>query len=484
MYNVNKQRNHSIFFLSISLFCCFVMIGDVLFSFTGNIITLTSSFILGYLFIILRQLLIGNFYSLYSFYLLTSAFFMYDIFLIGPYLGKGVMSIDFAGMYTFPDWVGEKFIFIASFSIIVVDIIYTTYHSNETYLNGDVKYSTNIAPYNRIETNKFYYRFGMILMCIFIIPLIYKIILQVKEQKLYASYSIANFTGIESTINFPWWTRGSGTFFYIGFLLFIYSFPSIRKAKIGYFLYLILLFSTALKGGRAFLFSFVLSLPLLLKKLYNKTISKVSMIFLSIVLIILATYLGNFRTNSNTTLKKGVFANFLYGQTTTMGVPYIYLNNDGNIPYKHYPLILTPLINPIRRKFVTYGVGAIESMKQSNNYGTIELYMINPTAVENGGGLGLNFLTEAYDFLGYIGVFLWSVLLAIIMRFVDSIQYSNKNRRLIVIIFFIYDYILILPRHTFFGIMDHIKYIIMFYIIYYIIEHRKLLFSHNFMLER
>ena len=71
------------------------MCGEVLYIVSKNIISLTTGFIIGYIAIFLRQLLIGNLYSLYSFYLITSAFFMYDKFIVGPLLGKGVMSVNF-----------------------------------------------------------------------------------------------------------------------------------------------------------------------------------------------------------------------------------------------------------------------------------------------------------------------------------------------------------------------------------------------------
>lgn len=468
--NINRQIKN-LFFITISFFCTCVMVGDLLYVITGNIIQLTTFFIIGYIALFLRQVINGNLLSLYSFYLLTSSFFMYDKFLVGPYLGKGVMTINFAGSYTFPDWVGEKFVFIASISIIVIDIIYTVFRFKNSEMFSDK------VDIDTVEEKRFYCKLGLIIMSIFIIPILYKIILQIKFQKSFANYAVANFTSQKDTTVYPWWTKGSGTFFTIGFLLFLYSFPSEKKARIGYFLYFLLMFTTAFKGGRAFFFTYLLSIPLLYKKIYNKSLSVFGMFLLGLILIAIGIILGNFRSNLITKVQKGIIANFLYGQTTTMGVPYVYLENNGNIPYKHYPFILTYLINPIRSFFVHANGGIIEKMKQSNNYGTIALYMLNPDLVQNGGGLGLNFLTEAYDCFGYIGVFFWSTLLGLIIKFVDTIKYSNKNRRLIVTVFFVYQYTLFLPRHSFFGITDHLKYIIMFYIVYYIITKWKTLFN-------
>lgn len=475
MHVTNFDKYKDNYYLVLFFFCTCVLLGELIYISTNNLLFLTSFFMVGYISLFLRQVLMKNLYSLYSFYLITSSFFMYDKFIIGPYLGKGVMSINFAGTYSFPDWVGEQFVFIATVSIVTVDIVYATCKVKN---NNSQDIREICGNDNHIETNNFYLKLGLGMMCVFIIPIIYKIVLQIRHQKSFANYAIANFTGQEDTTNYPWWTKGSGTFFIIGFLLFLYSFPSIKKAKYGYTLYFFMMLSTALKGGRAFFFAFILTIPLLLKKIYNKTMSKITVLVITFLLLAMGIFLGNFRSNISTDVKRGILAEFLYGQTTTMGVPYVYLENHGNILYKRYPLILTYLINPIRSYFITQPKrGTLDYLMESNNYGIIALYMLNPKLLKSGGGLGLNFLTESYDFFGIIGVIIWSTLLAIIIKYIDRIRYNNKNRRQIVTIFFVYQYILFLPRHTFFGITDHLKYIIMFYFVLLIIQERKMLLS-------
>ncbi|MBO4858769.1 MAG: O-antigen polysaccharide polymerase Wzy [Treponema sp.] len=459
------------FYITLSSFLLTVLLGDLLYIHTDNILWLTSFFICGYFFIILRQMLIGNFYTLYCFYLLTSTFFMYDKFILGPLLGKGVLSINFLGTYSFPDWVAEKFVFIAAISITVIEIVYNCKIKKEIVLeknNTELIYKKD----NTVFTNTFYYKIGMVIMYIFIIPLVYKIILQIQNQKAFSDYAIANFTQHNRKVSFPWWTKGSGTFFYIGFLLFLYSFPSSKKVKFGYFLYFIMMLTTALKGGRAFFFTYLLCIPLIMKKLYRKTLSRMQIVILFFVLCGGAIFLGNFRSNLSMQVKKGELLNFLYGQTTTMGVPYVYINNNGDIPYRHYPFILTNIIRPIQFHFRSINLNPIDYMKVSNNYGLITLYMLNPYAVETGGGLGLNFLTEAYDFFGFIGVVLWSFILALIIKYLDKKRYNNKNRTTFIVDFFIYQYVLFLPRHSFFGIVSELKYIILFFVVYFFLEER------------
>lgn len=449
------------------------MIGEILYLSTGNILCLTTFFYIGFIAILLRQIVIGNTYSLYTFYLLMSAFFMYNRFILGPYLDKDIMTLNFAGAYSFPPWVGEQFISIATCSIIVMDFVYSKYKvKNKSY--------KLIPPkvVNSVDFNFLYYKLGIIIMSIFIIPLVYKIILQVQHQKLFENYAVANFTG-QIEPSFPWWTRGAGAFFYIGFLLFIYSFPAVKKIKYGYFLFFIMMAITALKGGRAFFFTYILSTILIFKKLYGKRLSTLLLIFLPVCLIFVAIFLGNFRNNMSTNLKKGIVGDFLYGQTTTMGVPYVYLEKGGNLPFKQYPYILTYLVQPIKNKLTSRPQNSLERLRQSNNYGTVALYTLNPDLYKVGAGLGLNFLTEAYDFGGYWGVILWSVFLSIIIKTVDCIIYTNKNRLYFIVIFFVYQYILFLPRHTFFGITDSFKYIIGFLVVYWVLERRSYLFKLN-----
>lgn len=471
MLSIRRKKDY--FFLTIAFFCASVMCGEVLYIVSKNIISLTTGFIIGYIAIFLRQLLIGNLYSLYSFYLITSAFFMYDKFIVGPLLGKGVMSVNFVGRYVFPDWVGETFVFIAVISVLTIDILYTIYNVKSNYLIGNSGEKSIYGSDSFVLTDDFYYKLGLTIMCCFIVPIVYKIILQVQYQKSFANYAIANFTGQEDKTPYPWWTKGSGTFFYIGFFLFIYSFPPIKKVKYGYFLFFIMMLTTALKGGRAFFFTYILTLPLLYKKLYNRKLPKFALPLLAILCVGAAIFLGNFRSNITGKLEKGILWEFLDGQTSTMGVPYVYIENHGELPYKHFPFIFNYLLNPIRSKFVNFGNNASDILKQSNNYGGIALYMLNPRAQSMGGGLGLNFLTEAYDFFGYFGVFFWSAILAIIMKLIDCMKYTSKNRKLIVVTILVYQYTLFLPRHSFFGITDHIKYVIMFYILYLFLECRK-----------
>ncbi len=471
MLSIKRKKDY--FSLTIAFFCVSVMCGEVLYIANNNIISLTTGFIIGYIAIFLRQLLIGNLYSLYSFYLITSAFFMYDKFIVGPILGKGVMSINFAGRYVFPDWVGETFVFIAAVSVLTIDILYTIYNVKSNYLIGTSGEKSIYDSDSFIRTDNFYFKLGLIIMGCFIVPLVYKIILQVQHQKSFANYAIANFTGQEDNTQYPWWTKGSGTFFYIGFLLFVYSFPTVKKAKYGYFLFFVMMLVTALKGGRAFFFTYILTLPLLYKKLYNKKLSKSALVLLAVLCICAAILLDNFRSNVSGKLESDFLLEFLDGQTTTMGVPYVYIENHGDLPYKHFPFIFNYLLNPIRSKFISFGNNASDILKQSNNYGGIALYMLNPDAQAMGGGLGLNFLTEAYDCFGYFGVFFWSVILAIIIKSIDCMKYTSKNRKLLVFTILIYQYILFLPRHSFFGITDHIKYVIMFYILYLFLECRK-----------
>ena len=240
-----------------------------------------------------------------------------------------------------------------------------------------------------------------------------------------------------------------------------------------------MMMTTALKGGRAFFFTYILTLPLVYKKLYNKKMSNFALIVLALLCIFAAIFLGNFRSNLTGRVEKGMLARFLDGQTTTMGVPYVYIENHGKLPYKHYPYIFTYLVNPIRNHFIHAKKGSFETLKQSNNYGGVALYLLNPRAQSMGGGLGLNFLTEAFDFFGYFGVVFWSALLAVIIKCIDCMKYTEKNRRLYVFTILIYQYTLFLPRHSFFGITDHLKYVVMFYGVYLFLECRKFIFKAN-----
>lgn len=425
---------------------------------TENAFNFVSLIFLFFMFFLLFDLYRSKkVYTAYFFYILMSFFFMYDRILFYFFDSKkyNYTKITFPIVHTFDYEIVVKFLCISFVSFFLMHLIY--FYSNEN--KHEKKIKKIIPDFFISRTKGFYKKIGFLLMILSLLPLLYKYYIQINFIKQFPNYAIANFAYEGEGPVFPWWTRGMGTFFIIGFLLWLYSTPEQKNFKFGLILYLIMQAGSSLKGGRAFLFAFVLTIPLLYKKLFNKEFKKGIVIAISIVLIAMAIFVGYFRSNVKLAGEISFFdilASFLYGQGTTIGVPLLFLENQKSFPYHNYPFIFAPLVNTVLKRD---GAASLNLIKVVNTASLVLTYYVNPKLYFAGNGLGDNFLTEMYDFDGYFGVVFLSIIFSLILKYID-------NRKTFVglklcFIFYVYQYILFLPRNSFFGIIQQWKYFVL-----------------------
>lgn len=432
---------------------------------TKNAFNFVSLIFLFFMFFLLFDLYrLKKVYTAYFFYILMSFFFMYDRILFYFFDSKkyNYTKITFPIVHTFEYEVVVKFLCISFVSFFFIHLIYL-YHRN-----GRKEIKRIIPDFFTSGTKDFYKKIGFFLMILSLFPLLYKYYIQINFIKQFPNYAVANFAYEGEGPAFPWWTRGMGTFFILGFLLWLYSTPKQQSFKFGLVLYLIIQAGTSLKGGRAFLFAFVLTIPLLYKKLFNKEFKKGLLIIIAIILVVMAIFVQYFRSNVKIVGDISFFdilASFLYGQGTTIGVPLLYLENQENLPYHNYPFIFAPLVNTLLRRG---GAASLQVIKIINTASLLLTYYVNPKLFFMGNGLGDNFLTEMYDFGGYFGVIFLSVVFAFILRYIDN-KKTFKGFELC-FVFYLYQYILFLPRNSFFGIMQQLKYYVLLFFTILVID--------------
>lgn len=459
------KKSNSVILLGISFFSFLFSLSLILYNLLDNEFSIKFVLVSFSLFLLFQLFLLfvrGEIYTIYFFYILLSFFFIFDrifLYFINP-IKYNWLRITFPYEHVFPSQIGIKYITISFISFITISIIYFYSKTPKKINICNLQISE--------EYNNCYNKIGMGLMLFSIFPLLYKYYIQVNFIRQFPTYAMANFAYTGPGPVFPIWTRGAGGLFIIGFLLFLYSGGDLKHLKLALFLFFIQQVGNSLKGGRSMLFCYIITVPLLIRKQYNKKLKTSIFIIVGIISILFAIFLQSFRMNSeDNAFDSGFLLSFLNSQTMTIGGPYIYLDNEGHIPYHNYPFIFSPIIN------LMDGSGSLEKaslarLGKINSLSLTTTYLVSPKMYFQGFGVGQNFLIETYDCGKYLGVILWSVILGILMLIIDRAK-PQKGFALC-FLFYLYQYTLFLPRNTFFGFLRDMKYIVVLFIILYFFD--------------
>lgn len=118
-----------------------------------------------------------------------------------------------------------------------------------------------------LKNRKLYTDFGMFLFIIALPALAYKMFIQLRII-LQAGYE-AYYTGILKGVDYPFFTKGSGTIMTIGFLIFLISVPSKKKFLTVSSLYLMVKLLDSFKGARAIFLTQLLFIMWYYAKVYG-----------------------------------------------------------------------------------------------------------------------------------------------------------------------------------------------------------------------
>lgn len=455
-------RNNLILSSSLVIYMCvipvFFVVSYAFFCTTNNIYPMLLAYTITYFWTLIYAIRRFGFFSLYCIFMYASMFFIYSVFFaeaLLPYEGFDFMSERWPFLLKFDLDVGIKFI-VASFI--------ETYMLHIFYCISSRKKRKQIA---RRKKEPLFEKIGICMMACFAIPALTKTILQVRYVLQYGYTSI--FTDGFSNINYPIWVSGAYVGLSTGYCLFLAGNPSKDKFKLITFIYVGFNILNALKGQRGPVISLIIVCVYWYIKKYDVKKSLKRILIIGLVVIALIVGIGTFRGNSDELRDNSIDVNtkmenvvdLLLEQSRSRVVPMVVM--EGDLQYRNYPFVFSPLLSPYYS--LEYGNGQTEEIAQNtNDISNVIMYHLSKTFYLQGFGYGGAFLAEAYDFGGYIGVGVFSVLLALFLSFCDG---SNLNVRCyyVPILFQLILNIPMLPRNRVFGFMNNFLVIVFTYLI-------------------
>ena len=252
----------------------------------------------------------------------------------------------------------------------------------------------------------------------------------------------AYYTGVLKNIDYPAFTKGSGTIMTIGFLIFLISIPSKKKfISIGS-LYLLVKLIDSMKGARSVFLTQLLFIMWYYTKVYSIKIKLKTMVKLASFTVIFSQILVSVRSKKVFSLD---LVNSIYNFLFSQGVSYLVLGYTINfksiiVGQGSYPYILQGIFG--------FKPQSMETLSTTNSIADKLTYFLNPVVYLKGEGIGSNYIAEMYD-LGYLWLIIISILLGItIMKYE---KYVVKNRFLLLTSYYFIPNLFYIPRGSFFG---------------------------------
>lgn len=292
-----------------------------------------------------------------------------------------------------------------------------------------------------LSNNSIYEKLGMVLFFLSSPALAYKMFIQLRII-LRTGYE-AYYTGVLQKVDYPFFTKGSGTLMTIGFLIFLMSIPSKRKFLTVSSIYLMVKLLDSFKGARAIFLTQLLFIMWYYTKVYGIKIRIQSMVKLMGFTVVFSQLLVSIRSRK---LFSFDLINSIYNFLFSQGVSYLVLGytidfKDKIVGEGSYPYIFQGIFG--------FRAQSLETLESSNSIADKLTYMLSPSAYLRGEGIGSNYMAEMYD-LGYFWIVLISILLGIII--VKYEKYSVKNRFLLLTTYYFIPNLFYMPRGSFFGI--------------------------------
>ena len=326
---------------------------------------------------------------------------------------------------------------------------------------------TSYIKKENVYFDKNIFKVGRFILLLFLIPALYKVYVQFKYLQVHGYQAL--FTGGLDLINYPFFCTGALTFFTCGYCLILSSTPKfnlfLKYTLIFDFVYIL----NGLKGQRGPTIAVLLISLYISVRYYSVKFNLKKIVVFIVFIVVLIIGLEKIRdgdvsnkTNKSISPYKAV-ENMLFYQTTSRAVPLLVMSK--NLEYHEYPFIFSPLTKYINQIiYPTKGQSRISAEKY-NNISAVTMVNVSMNSYLNGLGYGSAFLAEAYDFFGYFGVIIFSILLSFLLYKFDSKTIQMK-RIYIPLLYFVLVNLAILARGRIFGFLDYDKEIICTLIVY------------------
>ena len=292
----------------------------------------------------------------------------------------------------------------------------------------------------KLDSKPFFTQIGIILFLMSLPGILAKMLIQLRliVQVGYEAY----YTGVLKNIDYPVFTKGSGSIMTIGFLIFLISIPSKKKFISISSLYLLVKLIDSLKGARSVFLTQLLFIMWYYYKVYGTKIKFGTIVKLGAFTMIFSQILVSVRSKKvfSLDLINGIF-DFLHSQ----GVSYLVLGyliqfKDYIHESKTYPYILQGLFG--------FAPQSMETLNATNSLADRLTYYLNSAAYLRGEGIGSNYIAEFYD-LGYVWLIIGSILLGYII--IKYEKYVTKSRYMLLVSAYFIPNLFYIPRGSFFG---------------------------------
>ena len=401
-----------------------------------------------------------GFFSVYTIFLLLNLFFIYDAILLDVFNYSKLdnfLIITFPKKYRYSIDVGKNFILYSSTYLFILDI-------SIRYFKNNFLVSKRMS-FIKESDNKFANDF-----CFFLLLLIFPV-------SLYRSYQIFMYIWKQGYVYYilnglpaeavSSWTNGAMGLFYVFFLVLVINPINKNKFKITCILCGFIFFLQGLSGGRGgFLYHFFALIIVYLSFFSTKKISIKTILFLILLCLAFSLFVGQTReqTNKNTMnlfFNNNIILDFLASQTNSRAVPLTVI--QGNIPFHEKPFIFSPLFDLF---YNNDSASRFEMIKSTNSIDLLTCYKISKTHTLSGNGLGGAVIGEFIDCGSYFGVVGWTIILALIIYFLDNFDKISSRYRPLCFIFLVN--LIHAPRGYFFPNPLQLKYVLFALVLYYL----------------
>ena len=310
---MNYKRNTSLLLFYPFSFCIFLFINIISFlNFNIAYLCLKFFILIFILLLIVHSYLKNGIISIYSLFISFCLFFLYFRIFFDLIGSKSLQEYNFGKHITWSENIIFIFLNYSFLYLITIDFFYYFFKPNK------IKY---IVPVNNKTTKKIIFFFFLLYAIIFS----YKCYLDIK------TIHSLGYTAVISKlrINYPFWTKGAGTFFNLFFYLLLMHELTKKETLTIIILYAIVSLLSGLKGARAaFFIPIIFILFYLTEKKYIKiTISKlIILVFIAIGAIFLITISRGESLNQIKSFSD-VLEYVFYNQTQTFNVPIFFLEN-------------------------------------------------------------------------------------------------------------------------------------------------------------
>lgn len=399
-------------------------------------------------------------YHLFTLLHVTVFVFAFGGIVVSPFVETANFRISYSPMYIhFPEEVIQK--------TILIYIIYITVSFLFFFYIYNKKSSRTARIYNTPQYNEKYFKIGRFLM-ISMIPFAF-----LYAYELFSTFSLnRTVMYLNGGSGVPLYLRLTNLFFTIGYFFIIASVPFKKKFIRYSLMYLASLVPILMMGERGDVVVPVIFIIWYLNKMYGLKVNLSKAVLIAIIIMVISYVLTFTRLGESvdTIAFSVLILGFFATSATSFRLLSYYVMFRDEVMDHTYPFVLDSLIGGLTGQ---YGQ-SIETLEVRSSLGHQLVYMLNSEYYLSGASMGTSFVAEGFEF-GLVGVIIVSLLLALMVNFVENRM--TKGFIKLFLLYYFFQTIILSPRGAILpGIYDIIKYLVIAFIMlktYSLISFRK-----------